>query len=617
MSNQYALRHFRSYVFLNCAFCCVLGANYLFAILQSPSLYSNASQHFNSPITQIGITAFNCIAYFSYLSLPGLCLGLIALTLLSITNSFKPLINFSTFFGFFALNAFLLIDSIVFYLFHFHLNKTLLTLFLNGELTEILSLSFMEEVAILIAAFALIIIQTILFKISQYLNISKWFLFLWFFAGLSYLLMLNITTNQYNNIFSQHLSKLPFALQLFQSIASPKSEQFLKQYNNNIEKLSNQHDFPYPKSPLKCNNQTENTPNIILIGIDTLRYDLITQAYMPNIRRFANQSIEFKNHYSGGNSTQAGMFSLFYSLPSNYWQTALNAKRPPALIQTLKEKGYKRKVIWSTNMRHPQVSKTLYLGIDHLRMNSAPGSDPIGWDKHTTKQGIKFLKKQKHNAPFFLHLFYHSLHAFCRTDAYKTYFKPSIKQCRRFTITNNTDPLPFKNRYLNIAKTLDEIIAPLLNEIKTQAFLKNTIVIITSDHGQEFNDNKQNYWGHASNYTKEQIKVPLIVYWPGKKAKKIQYRTTHYDVAPTLLKHALNCSNDFSNHSIGDDLFLNRKQKPLIAGSYVDMAMIDKNIITVFKTSGEIAIFDNKQKHLSQAPSKDTLQEFLKLSTII
>jgi hypothetical protein len=39
----------------------------------------------------------------------------------------------------------------------------------------------------------------------------------------------------------------------------------------------------------------------------------------------------------------------------------------------------------------------------------------------------------------------------------------------------------------------------------------NTIVIITADHGQEFNENKLNFWGHNGNFTKYQTQVPLII----------------------------------------------------------------------------------------------------------
>lgn len=603
--------------FLNCVFCWILGATYLSTTLNSPSLYSNGNQTFNELGTQIGIHFFNITAYLVYLSMPCLMVGFTSYLLSLLIKKKTFFINAFTFICFFTLNTFFLIDSNVFYLFHFHLNKPLLLLFINNELSQILSLSFYESFAIFILIACLFIAQIVLFKLSRNVkrsNAIKGLFPLWLILFIAYFQMLNISTQQKNNIFSQHLSNLPYALDFYKLIANKQTNDYLNKDNANIERLSNKKNFNYPKKPLYCPQTLTNKPNIILIGIDTLRSDSVNNKIMPNINHFAKESLRFNDHYSGGNATQAGLFSLFYGLPSNYWQAALNTQKAPLLLNQLKEMNYNRKVIWSTNMRHPQVTKTLYLGIENLRLNSAPGNDPILWDKYSTQESINFLRKQKKESPFFLHVFYHSLHAFCRTNSFKTHFTPSNQECRRFNINSKTDPLPFKNRYLNVAKTLDEMIKPLLQEITKTHLLKNTIVIITSDHGQEFNDNKQNYWGHASNYTKEQIKVPLIIHWPNKKARVINYQTTHFDVAPTLLKHALNCKNDFSDHSIGYDLFIDTNKRTLIAGSYVDMAFIKKETITVFKTSGEIEIFNKKQQRLNQKPLIRDMQKFLELT---
>ncbi|MDP2558646.1 sulfatase-like hydrolase/transferase [Photobacterium damselae subsp. piscicida] len=87
------------------------------------------------------------------------------------------------------------------------------------------------------------------------------------------------------------------------------------------------------------------------------------------------------------------------------------------------------------------------------------------------------------------------------------------------------------NRYKNALFYIDGLIAKVLKHID----LQNTIIVITSNHGQEFNDNKQNYWGHSSNYSDVQIHVPLYVYLPEHNGQVINYRTNHYDIMPTLM----------------------------------------------------------------------------------
>jgi membrane-anchored protein YejM (alkaline phosphatase superfamily) len=39
-------------------------------------------------------------------------------------------------------------------------------------------------------------------------------------------------------------------------------------------------------------------------------------------------------------------------------------------------------------------------------------------------------------------------------------------------------------------------------------------VIVTSDHGEEFNDTGKNYWGHNGNFSPYQVAVPLLVRGP-------------------------------------------------------------------------------------------------------
>ena len=41
--------------------------------------------------------------------------------------------------------------------------------------------------------------------------------------------------------------------------------------------------------------------------------------------------------------------------------------------------------------------------------------------------------------------------------------------------------------------------------------------------------------GHNSNFSDAQIGVPLIAHFPKQESKQIKYRTTHYDIIPTLM----------------------------------------------------------------------------------
>ena len=100
-------------------------------------------------------------------------------------------------------------------------------------------------------------------------------------------------------------------------------------------------------------------------------------------------------------------------------------------------------------------------------------------------------------------------------------------------LSNNTDPTPFFNLYKNCVAQVDSLVGLTLDKLKTKGLLHNTVVMITGDHGQEFNENHNNYWGHASNYSYWQTAVPMVYYYPSCKPARQNYRTT--------LRHFTNC----------------------------------------------------------------------------
>ena len=99
-------------------------------------------------------------------------------------------------------------------------------------------------------------------------------------------------------------------------------------------------------------------------------------------------------------------------------------------------------------------------------------------------------------------------------DDYKKLFKPSLDEVNFLALNDNYDAEPFINLYKNSLHYIDGKVGEVLDSLTGK--LDNTIVIFTSDHGEEFNDSKLSYWGHNSNYSKYQTAVPLIIHWTNK-----------------------------------------------------------------------------------------------------
>ena len=71
-----------------------------------------------------------------------------------------------------------------------------------------------------------------------------------------------------------------------------------------------------------------------------MRADALTPAAAPRLSEFARDAIRFDGHYSGGNSSRAGMFSLFYGLPATYWEAFADFARPPVVMDLFRQHDY-------------------------------------------------------------------------------------------------------------------------------------------------------------------------------------------------------------------------------------------------------------------------------------
>ena len=119
-----------------------------------------------------------------------------------------------------------------------------------------------------------------------------------------------------------------------------------------------------------------------------------------------------------------------------------------------------------------------------------------------------------------------------------------------------TDPTPYLNQYKNAVYFNDGLIDKILTSLKQQGLLENTLIILTGDHGQELNDSHQNYWGHNSNFTDYQTKVPFVIYDASRpQPTTYTYRISHHDAAPTILQEVYGCTNPPSDYALGRSLF--------------------------------------------------------------
>jgi membrane-anchored protein YejM (alkaline phosphatase superfamily) len=351
----------------------------------------------------------------------------------------------------------------------------------------------------------------------------------------------------------------------------------------------------YPLQPVNCSRRAE-APNIVLIVIDSWRFDAFSERITPNIADFARKAAVFTEHYSGGNATRIGVFSLFYSIPGTYWHRVLNEKQGPVIIRELVDQEFDVQVFRSTPIFSPEFDRTVFVDVPNVRVRS-DGSDSAEWDRDLTDDFKRFLGQRAAQQPFFAFLFYDAPHSFLFPKDYPLPFQPSLEHVNYFDLNRDSDPTPFYNRYLNSVHYDDSLVGEALAAIDAAGIAENTMIIITSDHGQEFNDNHDNFWGHNSNFSRFQTGVPFIWYQPGRPPALYQHRTSHFDVMPTLLREVLGCEVPFEQVSVGEPLFDPSPREVIVMSDYDEFAIVEPDQVVAVRRSG-VSVFDSRYRPL-------------------
>lgn len=502
--------------------------------------------------------------------------------------------------------AWIIIDSIVYGLYRFHLNGALIPLIFSGAGKNFFGFAGTEYFTVLLVFLGILALEIVLAfglwrRISQQKKI--------YFSGYSIAIFLSLclytsyasiffsANRLMNHVFIDEIRILPFYTEILGALISRDQGALGLQRLNELYLLQpKQFSAPlnYPIKPLVC-SPSPKPLNVVMIAIDSWRFDSLNPAVTPSIESFSKRSWIFKHHLSGGNATGPGIFTLFYGIPSTYWTAMEEQHRGPVFLRELLSRHYEVGVYSGYPFSVPPFDRTVFFDIKNLQKDHQSEKTPYARDRVVTKKFKEFIVNvSETKKPFFSFLFYSAAHSYCEGDDDLKPLQPTIKRCNRFAISSKTDPLPYLNRYKNSLLFIDEEIRQVIALLESRHLLSNTVVIITGDHGEEFNDNRLDYWGHASNFTRYQTQTPLVVYWPGEPPKIFTHDTTHFDIVPTLMERVAGCRNSSKDYSVGVSL-LDKKARPYtIIGSYIDFGIIEPSEITTIFPDGHLE-FDDPQ----------------------
>ena len=337
----------------------------------------------------------------------------------------------------------------------------------------------------------------------------------------------------------------------------------------------------YPLRKINIDPNHKNY-NIVWLVAESFRFDMLDAEIMPETWNFARRCSWFRNHYSGGNGTRMGMFSMFYGIYGNYWFSFLENQQGPVLIDVLIKNGYQFGMFTSAKFTYPELDSTLFARIPKSQLHEY--NQGSGWecDRYNVTQLLNFVTNRDVSKPFMTFMFFESPHA-------KYYFPPENAIRKNYLKSFNYATMDLdkaeliKNRYINSCNHLDSQFARITEYLDENNLLDSTIVLITGDHGEEFMEKGR--WGHNSAFTEEQVRSPLVLWVPGKAARQVTDITSHLDIPATLL-NLLGVTNPPDDYSLGYDLFGQPKRQFTIVSGWDHLAYVDKEYKAVFPLNG-------------------------------
>jgi arylsulfatase A-like enzyme/Tfp pilus assembly protein PilF len=264
--------------------------------------------------------------------------------------------------------------------------------------------------------------------------------------------------------------------------------------------------------------------NVLLITIDTLRYDrigILSQKYVktPNMDDLARRSVIFTRAYAHDVLTRpshtnimTGTTALYHGVNDNPGFKLDSGYL--TLAEYLKERKFRTAAFIGAFILDSRFG--LDRGFDlYNDDNGVQEPGRFGFVERTADRVIQpameWIAVQKEKWFCWIHLF----------DPHDPY----------------TPPEPFKKEYLKDPYSgevafVDSQLGVLFDFLKKSGWLEKTIVVLTSDHGEAFGEREElNHGFFAYNNT---LHIPLILYYPGAEFRTVQENACHVDIFPTI-----------------------------------------------------------------------------------
>jgi len=294
--------------------------------------------------------------------------------------------------------------------------------------------------------------------------------------------------------------------------------------------------------------------NVVLLTIDTLRRDVLGCYNGSNLTPFIDtlqkKSIKFTNAYSTGPYTQASFPAILTStLYLEYGRQKGLSKKRTLISEVLQKEGI------TTAAFHSNPYLSGFFGWNR------------GWNKFydsmedEVDEKVPYIKAQEINEkvdkwlgsnykkekPLFLWTHYMDVHEpYVPNKKYIDIVDPSldISEDEMFSLFKNVllkrdvsdsgKVELLKKLYLAHVREIDEAVKNFFEILEKNGILEDAVVILTTDHGEEFNEHGG--LSHDGKFFQELIHIPMVIYDSSlSSGKKCDCLASTLDISPTIV----------------------------------------------------------------------------------
>jgi len=310
--------------------------------------------------------------------------------------------------------------------------------------------------------------------------------------------------------------------------------------------------YKYPVPDIK---QKENK-HVFLLMAESLRADAFTPELMPLVNEFVEKNGCFVSprHYSGGHTTEHGIFTSLYGLNGYHFQNFRVKNLPPPGLKFLKDSDFEILGGSASSLKSFNGLGFIFEIFDEFKQFL--GHEVYKDDLNMVNWALDTVDSNKSQ---FMFLFFNSTHHhYYYPPEFEIYRPVMEKDFNHLKIAGKPEiKQKFFNKYKNSVRYVDHLLAKFLGEAlgKTNG---EAIVAIAGDHGEEFWE--EGFLGHSkTNFINPRIQVPFILCDLKKKLASDKVKlTSQVDIFPTILT-LLYPDKDWTPYFNGENVFTPKK----------------------------------------------------------